>query len=94
MTLEQAILEALIPRGMGERIRRGIAGGLSARQVFHRLPTELQEELLQTDGTPTQRQREALSKVAKSLFALIDTGRVNRRRTRIGTSMVDVYRLA
>ncbi len=94
MTLEQAILKALQPQGLGERIRLAIAGGLSARQVFHRLPVPLKKELLAGDENPTIRQREALSQVVQGLFLQIDSGRVERRRTRIRTSMVDVYRLA
>ncbi len=94
INLEQAILDALHPQGLGERIRLSVTGGLSARQVFHRLPLPLQEELLAGDGNPTTRQREALSKVVKGLFVQIDAHRVYRRRTRIRTSMVDVYRLA
>lgn len=94
MKLEEAIIEALRPRDVGERIRFAITGGLSARQVLYRLPPAIREELLAGDGDPTQRQRDAQSKVVEALFHQIDRGRVQRRRTRIRTSMVDAYRLA
>ena len=94
MNLETAILAALEPRDLRERIRLAVTGGMSARQVFYRLPPGIREGLLAGDGEPTHRQRDAQSAVVEALFRQIDCGRVGRRRTRIRTSMVDVYYLA
>ena len=94
MNLEDAILEALRPRGRGAVLRNLFTGGLTALQVLERLPPDLKQGLLAGDSLPQERRRGALNQVVKALFVHIDAGRVQRRRTRLRTSMVDVYRLA
>ena len=94
MNLEDAILEALRPRGRRAVLRNLLTGGLTVLQVLERLPPEMKQDLLAGDSLPQGRRRKALNQVAKALFVHIDAGRVQRRRTRLRTSMVDVYRLA
>jgi hypothetical protein len=94
VNLEDAILEALRPRSRRAQLRTRFLGGLTVLQVLERLPPELKQALLAGDNLPQERRRGALNQVVKGLFVHIDSGRVQRRRTRVGTSMVDVYRLA
>ena len=94
MNLEDAILEALRPRGRRAVLSNFFTGGLTVLQVLERLPPDMKQGLLAGDSLPQERRRGALDKVVKALFVHIDAGRVQRRRTRLRTSMVDVYRLA
>jgi len=94
VNLEDAILEALRPMGRRAVLRNFFSGGLTVLQVLERLPPDLRNALLAGDGLPQERRRGALDQVVRGLFVHIDAGRVQRRRTRLRTSMVDVYRLA
>jgi hypothetical protein len=93
MPLERAVLEALRPQGAGEQLRQLLSGGLSVLQVFERLPDSMRQDLLRDEENPVLARRAALDCVVKALFVHIDADRVQRRRTRLKSSMVDVYRL-
>ncbi len=94
MNLEDAIIEALRPRSRLAVLRDWYPGGLTVLQVFERLPSDLKQTLVAGETEPRERRKNALNQVARALFVHIDAGLVRRKRTRVRTSMVDVYRLA
>lgn len=71
-------------------MRRRAAGGLTASQVLDRLPAELapSSEL----KVEVLARRERVREVTLVLDALVELNRVERRRARLWSSLVDVYR--
>jgi hypothetical protein len=75
--------------------------GWTVSQIYDRLPVLLQERLLEPDLHPTTARRKALNLVVQALFVHVDSGLVQRKRTRLKNAaragidaMVDVYRLS
>jgi len=100
MELVDEVCAALRPKGLGERLMQRTTGGLTVSQVFDRLSPARKAELLKGHENPTVARRIALDEVVRALFVHVDSGAVQRRRTRLKNAtragidaMVDVYRL-
>ena len=100
--LDRALLEALRPRSLRERLSLGVVGGWSAIQALDRLPVELRAWLEDGAAHPGLGRRQAVDTVALRLRALADEGRVRRARAGLATDVrvkgvrlieVDVFRL-
>lgn len=101
--LDAALLAALRPRGLTERIRLRVTGGFSAIQVLDRLPEDTAERLCAQASSPALARREAVDRIALRLRALLAEGSVERTRASLATDVrvkgirlieVDLYRLA
>ena len=86
--MKEQILDALRGGTVRERLRRRAVGGLSASQVLERLAPGT----VPLEGNPVIARREAVQVVLRVLDELVQEGRVERRRSRLGNSLVDVYR--
>ncbi len=84
--MEEAVLALLRSARPIDRLKRLLAGGLTASQIQERLATE--------GAVGIHQQREAVRQVTLALDALVQRGRVERRRARVGSSLIDVYRLS
>jgi len=100
--LHQAIVEALRPSGIRERLKRRFSGGLTAIQVLERLPLEMQFALQEGPENLTVAKRQAIHAVTHALYALSQQGRVRRDTVKLDMKLpgkglrgvkVDVYRL-
>ena len=91
--LEEAVLVALRPAGLRDRLFRTLYPGLSPRQVLGRLPSAMAEELLAGDPREMVARREALDRISRALYTHVDAGRVSRTRRRLKTAMVDCFAL-
>jgi hypothetical protein len=89
--LLEAVWNSLRGGTARERIRRRAAGGLTASQVLERLPPELVPS--SEERNPTLARREQVRSVTLVLDALVEEARVERRRARLWSSLVDVYRV-
>ena len=87
--MKEQVLDALRGGAVRERLRRRAVGGLSASQVLERLPSGT---VPVQEGNPVIARREAVQGVLRVLDELVQEGRVERRRSRLGNSLVDVYR--
>lgn len=96
MDLREAVLAALEPRGVRERLRTRIAGGYTALQVYERLHPDARAALAGGDA------RAGVEAVHRTLRALATDGRVAHGRSSFGAELkgkgyrsvlVDVYRV-
>jgi hypothetical protein len=102
--LSEALVVALRPRTVGERVRARIVGGWSARQVLARLPSDLVAAWVAGGGEdPIVRERRLADAVHAALLDLTHGGQVRRQVARYGVELrskghryavVDVFRLA
>jgi hypothetical protein len=72
--------------------RRLLVGGLAVTQVLERLPAELQRGLLGGQPNEVLARRQALEELTFALDDLVQEGRVRRKRARMKSALVDVYR--
>jgi len=100
--IDAALLDALRPRDLRERVRVRLLGGFSAIQALDRLPDELRERLYALAGSPALARRQAVDLLAARLRALYADGRVARARASLATDVrvkgirlieVDLYQL-
>lgn len=100
--LESEILATLRPAGISERLRQVFARGLSAVQIWERLP-EATQAALRGEGEDIVAARRGLDLLARTLVRMSAEGRLRRRRVRYGIvlntkgmrgMLVDVYRPA
>lgn len=91
-TLTEALLQALQPQGLAERVRQSLTGGLTPLQLLTRLPPDLQASLSHNPNDTLAR-REAIFAITCALDELIVAGRARRRRLQLKNALVDVYRL-
>lgn len=96
--LARALIAALRPVGLAERVRVRLGGGLTALQLWERLPPSVAGAL---PGDDPVRVREGLARVQACLAELERDGRVERRRAKLTVTLntkgprdvlVDVYR--
>lgn len=96
--LDAAILAALEPSGILERVRLRLGGGYTAVQVFERI-----DAVTALDSHDPVEVRAVVARVQRRLVALSDAGRVRRTRSRLTVPIntkgprdvvVDVFRLA
>ena len=73
------------------RLRQLLVGGMSVAQIVERLPAPVRAEILIGEGHVLQK-RAAMKAVVFALDELVQAGRVRRSRTKMKTTMVDVYR--
>ncbi len=99
--LNAAILTALAPRGLSERLRWRISGGLTVRQVFERLPDGVRGALISDVPNRTLAERDGVERVESALSSLVDSGAVERERVRLRVELegkgkrlvyIDAYR--
>lgn len=90
--LRDAVLDALRPQGLVERLRHAAVGGYAPVQVLDRLPEATREALQAGHDNPVLARRAAVEAVTFALDDLIVEGVVARRRVRLKSSLVDVYR--
>ncbi|MFN7146357.1 MAG: hypothetical protein ACK4YP_21470 [Myxococcota bacterium] len=99
--LEAAVLAALRPAGLRERVRLRVGGGYTALQVWERLAPEVRATL-GGEGDPVAVRR-GVERVQRRLAALAAEGVVRRERARVTVTLntkgprdilVDVFRLA
>ena len=100
--LHEAIVEALRPIGLRQRLKRRFSGGMTAVQVLEGLPLEMQYALQEGPENLTVAKRQAIHAVTHSLFALSQRGQVKRETVRLDMKLpgkglrgvkVDVYKL-
>lgn len=100
--LERAILAALAPRSLAERLRLRLTGGLSPRQVFERLDDDARVEVLRADLAPVAAELRAVERVAALLRQLVGAGRARHQTLELRQDMrvkgvraieIDVYRI-
>jgi hypothetical protein len=93
--VDDALLDALRPRGLRERLRLRTVGGWTAAQVYTRLADDARATLAG--------ERWPVEVVHRALLALVEAGRVHRARVRWAMELntkgmrgmvVDVFRLA
>lgn len=84
--MQEAVVAVLRSARPIDRLKRLLVGGLTARQIQERLATD--------DALDVHQDREAVRRVTLALDALVQRGRVERRRARVGSSLIDVYRLS
>ena len=87
MTLTDAVWDVL---GQ-DRLRQLVLGGLSPVAILERLPAQVVDELSAQESEILAR-REALQAIVLVLDDLVQEGRVARRRQKLKTTIVDVYR--
>lgn len=96
--LDPALLGALAPRGLVERLRLRVGGGYTVLQVWERLPPDARAALGEADPVAA---RAAVERVRRRLDALAGEGVVVRSRARMTVPLntkgprdilVDVYR--
>ncbi len=85
--LDDAILEALQPRSLRERLSWRFSPGLSAIQVLDRLPAALCGALERSASNPVVARRESVDAVATRLRALVLQGRLQRAKAQIATDV-------
>lgn len=90
MSLNDAVFAALTR--VEDLPRRVLVGGLAVTQVFDRLPAEEQAGLLGSQDNEVLARREALDELTFALDELVQEGRVRRKRARMKSALVDVYR--
>ena len=83
MNLEQALLDALRPRSMRERVRLRLVGGWTAAQVMQRLTPDQQQHVFGNEKNEVVAVRQALDVVWDALIVLGRSGRVSRRSVAI-----------
>ena len=97
-----AILRALAPAGLSERLRIKLSHGYTAIQVMERLAPANREALAGGQAHPELARRQALDAVGAALRQLASDGRVIRARVRLRVDFrvkgarlieVDVFRL-
>lgn len=100
--LDEALLAALAPRDLAERVRGRLLGGLSARQVYERLDEATRAALRPAGLAPVAAELRAVEAVAARLRALAERGRVARRASELRQDMrvkgaraieIDLFRL-
>ena len=98
--IEDAVLRALRPAGLRERLRLRLGGGLTALQVWERLEPSARAVLV-ADETPALAERRGVERVRAVLTRLEEDGRVRRARVRMTVPLntkgprdvvVDVFR--
>ncbi len=98
--LDAAVVAALSPMGLGERLRVRLSGGYTALQVWERLDPAARGGIGEEDPVAVRR---GVERVQRRLVALAEAGRVIRGRSRMTVSLntkgprdvlVDVFRLA
>lgn len=82
--LDAAVLAALRPTRLRERIRLRVGGGYTALQVWERLAPEVRATL--GDGDPVAVRR-GVERVQRRLLALVAVGTVRRDRARMTVAL-------
>lgn len=90
MSLNDAVYAALTRAE--DLPRRLLVGGLAVTQVFERLEPRLQTRLLGDEDNEVLARRAALEELTFALDELVQEGRVQRKRARMKSALVDVYR--
>ena len=101
MDLARLICDLLRPRSLRQRVQLRLTGGLTAVQIFHRLPPQAQKTLLAGPDNDNLATRQALARIQVVLDALVSSGALRRSQAPLQTQegrgpravMVDVYRL-
>lgn len=81
--LHPALLRALEPQGLRERVQLLRHGGFTAPQVLERLPAEIGRALSDPSEHPTVAARHAADRVAEALLALATEGKVRRSKVEL-----------
>jgi hypothetical protein len=84
--VEAAVLAALRPSGVRERVRLAMGGGYTALQVWERVGPAARAALAPVGEDPTVAARHAVERVQRVLMTLAASGRVRHRR--VGMSVV------
>lgn len=88
MMLADAVLTALRPRSVGERVRVRLTGGWTALQVRERLPPEAVASWLAAQpGGPEVANRRLIEAVRDALVGLVAAGRAHRRTSRLAVEL-------
>ena len=102
MSLREALLDALKPHSLRERLRLRITKGRTSIQLLERLPLELQYALQEGPDNLTVAKRQAIHAVNHGLYSLIQEGLVVRQDVDLHMNLpgkgmrgirVDVFRL-
>jgi hypothetical protein len=102
-SLQDAVLAALRPSGLRDRLHAAVTGGYTALQVFERLPAPVRAEIEAGPTEPVLAARQGVDRVARALVGLVAAGHVHRKRVAYGMQVntkggrgmvVDVYRRA
>jgi hypothetical protein len=101
--LEGAVLDALRPTGLRDRLHAAVTGGYTVLQIFERLHAAVRSEIEAGPAEPVLAARQGVDRVRLALVALVATGRVRRKKVSYGMQVntkggrgmvVDVYRRA
>ncbi len=101
MDLQAALLDAIRPGSLRDRLRLRLSGGYTAVQVFHRLPDEVQHTLLSGAVSDSAAAHQAITTLQHTMDALVRQGILRRQTSELQTDdgrgpravMVDVYRI-
>ena len=103
-SLRTAIRAAVAPHGLVERVKLGISGGWTARQVYERLGSAEKASLVGTSTVSSgsqESQRAGVDRVYRVLLELSDAGELRRKKVQYTMTLntkgprdmlVDVFR--
>jgi hypothetical protein len=83
--LAEAVLAALRPTGLRDRLRVRVTGGYTALQVWERLPGSVRDAL--GDPADVVAARRGVERVQRVLHGLVDAGRVERVRVKLNIAL-------
>lgn len=99
--VEAAVLAALRPSGVRDRLRFRAGGGFTPLQVWDRLTPSMRVDLTPPGEDPTVAARYAVERVQRVLMTLLTGGRVRHERVRMSVFLntkgprdvlIDVFR--
>ena len=102
MDLEAALIDALRPAGLRERVRFRLIGGLTTKQIRDRLDPTVCAQLAGDVTNPVLASRLTLDRIEEALKALKDKGTLKWSRVKVRASLrgkgarfiwIDAYQL-
>jgi hypothetical protein len=100
--LEQALIEAMRPADLRERIKIRLAGGMTALQIYDRLPDALRAALEEGPENAVVARRQGIHVIEHGLYSLGQQSRVRRKNVTTAINLpgkglrsinIDVYKL-